>query len=31
MKKELLKLAGLLACMVVTLMIFEAIFGPMYR
>ena len=31
MKKELLKLAGLLACMVVTLMIFEALFGPMYR
>lgn len=31
MKKELLKLAGLLAYMVITLMIFEAIFGPMYR
>lgn len=31
MKKELLKLAGLLACMVITLMVFEALFGPMYR
>ncbi len=31
MKRELLKLAGLLTCMVVTLMVFEAVFGPMYR
>lgn len=31
MKKELLKLAGLLVCMVITLMVFEACFGPMYR
>ena len=31
MKKEVLKLVGLLAYMVITLMVFEAIFGPMYR
>lgn len=31
MKKELLKLAGLLAYMVITLMVFQACFGPMYR
>lgn len=31
MKKELLKLAGLLAYMVVTMMVFESLFGPMYR
>lgn len=31
MKKEVLKLVGLVAYMVITLMVFEAIFGPMYR
>jgi hypothetical protein len=31
MKKEVLKLVGLLAYMVITLMVFEAVFGPMYR
>ena len=31
MKKEVLKLVGLVACMVITLMVFEAVFGPMYR
>jgi len=31
MKRELLKLAGLLVYMVITLMVFEACFGPMYR
>lgn len=31
MKKELLKLAGLLAYMVITMMIFQSLFGPMYR
>lgn len=31
MKKELLKLAGLLAYMVITMMIFHSLFGPMYR
>lgn len=31
MKKEVLKLVGLVAYMVITLMVFEAVFGPMYR
>lgn len=31
MKKEVLKLVGLLAYMVITMMIFQALFGPMYR
>lgn len=31
MKRELLKLAGLLVYMVVTMMVFESLFGPMYR
>ena len=31
MKRELLKLAGLLAYMVVTMMVFQSLFGPMYR
>ena len=31
MKKEVLKLVGLLAYMVITLMVFQAVFGPMYR
>lgn len=31
MKKEVLKLVGLLAYMVITLMVFQALFGPMYR
>ena len=31
MKRELLKLVGLLAYMIVTMMIFQSLFGPMYR
>ena len=31
MKKELLKLAGLLVYVVITMMVFESLFGPMYR
>lgn len=31
MKREALKVIGLLAYVVITLMVFQACFGPMYR